>query len=348
MIKKINLPTSLFLTIIYCASHIMENIIITGGAGFIGSHVVDRFLAETDYNLIVVDKLTYASNDHISELCKDNKRVHLIVECIQDRYFLRCLLNEHRPLGVIHLAAESHVDRSISGPRAFIENNICGTFEILEAIRNYKKDTGKDIRLLHVSTDEVFGDLEYGAEKFSESTCYNPSSPYSASKAASDHLVRAWHRTYDIDAIITNCSNNYGPRQHDEKLIPHIISKALKGEALPVYGNGKQIRDWLYVEDHASALLEVYKRGIPGETYCIGGNTELENIEVVNTICDILEVETGLSNMRDLIEYVKDRPGHDKRYAIDIAKIEKVIGWRPRRDFKSGIYNTVQWYLNKY
>jgi dTDP-glucose 4,6-dehydratase len=325
----------------------MKNIIITGGAGFIGSAVVEYFLENTDYHIIVIDKLTYASNDYVSILSKTSSRVELVEECIQNRYYLRYLLSTRNPIGIIHLAAESHVDRSINSPRPFIENNIIGTFELLEAIRNYKNETGNIIRFHHVSTDEVFGDLELTDDKFSEDTRYNPSSPYSASKAASDHLVRAYHRTYGLNTVITNCSNNYGPRQHNEKLIPCIINKALNNELLPVYGDGKQIRDWLYVEDHASALGKVFTEGKSGETYCIGGNEEKQNIEVIQTILEIIEQETNLRNRRKLITYVKDRPGHDLRYAIDTSKIERELGWKPLHSFKEGIKNTVKWYLNK-
>ena len=325
----------------------MENIIVTGGAGFIGSAVVEYLLKNTDYHIIVIDKLTYASNDYVSNLSKTSARVELVEECIQNRYYLRYLLHTRNPIGIIHLAAESHVDRSINSPRPFIENNIIGTFELLEAIRSYKNETGNDVRFHHVSTDEVFGDLELTDDKFNEDTRYNPSSPYSASKAASDHLVRAYHRTYGLDTVITNCSNNYGPRQHSEKLIPCIISKALNNEPLPVYGDGKQIRDWLYVEDHASALYKVFTEGKSGETYCIGGNEEKQNIEVIQTILEIIEQETNLRNRRELITYVKDRPGHDLRYAIDTSKIERELGWKPLYSFKEGIKNTVKCYLNK-
>jgi dTDP-glucose 4,6-dehydratase len=324
----------------------MKNIIITGGAGFIGSAVVEYFLNNTDHHIIVIDKLTYASNDYVSIVAKTSSRIELIEECIQNRYYLRYLLNTRNPVGIIHLAAESHVDRSISSPRPFIENNIIGTFELLEAIRNYTNETGNAVRFHHVSTDEVFGDLELTDDRFSENTKYNPSSPYSASKAASDHLVRAYQRTYGLDTVITNCSNNYGPRQHTEKLIPCIIHKALNNMPLPVYGDGKQIRDWLYVEDHASALFKVFAEGKSGETYCIGGNEEKQNIEVIKTILEVIEQETELKDIGELITYVKDRPGHDLRYAIDASKIERELGWRPSYNFKDGIRSTVKWYLN--
>lgn len=326
----------------------MSALIVTGGCGFIGSHLVDRLLAETNDKIIIIDKLSYASNvDYIRALCRANNRVELIEECITNRFYLRYLLNEHSPRGIFHLAAESHVDRSINNPRPFIESNIVGTFELLEAVRAYRDETKKSIRFIHISTDEVYGDLGPDDPKFNENTSYKPSSPYSASKASSDHLVRAWNRTYELDTVITNCSNNYGSRQHQEKLIPCIINKALKGEPLPVYGDGKQIRDWLYVEDHANALVRVFNYGQSGETYCIGGNAEMQNIDVVKTICSIVEQETDLKNRHSLISYVKDRPGHDVRYAIDTTKIKDQLGWYPFFNFKYGIQNTVKWYLNK-
>jgi len=326
----------------------MSALIVTGGCGFIGSHLVDRLLAETDDRIIIIDKISYASNiDYIRALCRNNNRVELIEECITNRFNLRYILNEYSPRGIFHLAAESHVDRSINSPRPFIESNIIGTFELLEAVRAYQNESKNSVRFIHISTDEVYGDLAPDEPKFNELTSYKPSSPYSASKAASDHLVKAWHRTYNLDAIITNCSNNYGPRQHTEKLIPCVINKALKGEQLPVYGDGRQIRDWLYVEDHANALIKVFNRGKSGETYCIGGNAEMQNIEVVKIICNIIEQQTNLKDRHNLISYVKDRPGHDVRYAIDTTKIENELGWSPLFSFKYGIENTVKQYLNK-
>lgn len=326
----------------------MSALIVTGGCGFIGSHLVDRLLAETNDKIIIIDKISYASNaEYIRELCGNNSRVELIEECITNRFYLRYLLNEYSPRGIFHLAAESHVDRSINNPRPFIESNIVGTFELLEAVRAYQDETKKSIRFIHISTDEVYGDLGPDDPKFNEQTSYKPSSPYSASKASSDHLVRAWNRTYGLDTVITNCSNNYGPRQHQEKLIPCIINKALKGEPLPVYGDGKQIRDWLYVEDHANALIRVFNYGQPGETYCIGGNAEMLNIDVVKTICNIVEQETDLKDRHKLISYVRDRPGHDVRYAIDTTKIKDQLGWYPFFNFKYGIKNTVRYFIEK-
>ena len=332
-----------------------KTILVTGGAGFIGSAVVRHLIQNTQHEVMNLDKLTYAGNleslTHISispRYCF--KKVDICDAAALDRVFA-----EFRPTHVMHLAAESHVDRSIDGPAAFIETNIMGTYTLLEASRRYwagLPDAARDgFRFHHVSTDEVYGDLEGTDNLFTETTPYAPSSPYSASKASSDHLVRAWLRTYDFPTLISNCSNNYGPYHFPEKLIPHMILNALAGKPLPVYGNGNQIRDWLYVEDHARALVTVATQGEVGETYNIGGHNEKRNLEVVETICDLLEElvpnkPEGISRYRDLISFVKDRPGHDVRYAIDASKIERELGWIPQESFETGIRKTVQWYLD--
>ncbi|PSU76483.1 dTDP-glucose 4,6-dehydratase [Photobacterium phosphoreum] len=329
-------------------------ILITGGAGFIGSAVVRHIINNTQDSVINVDKLTYAGNLESLVTVESNDRYAFeqvdICDCAElDRVFA-----EHQPDAVMHLAAESHVDRSIDGPAAFIETNIVGTYTILEATRAYwnqLEETRKSaFRFHHISTDEVYGDLEGTDDLFTEITSYEPSSPYSASKASSDHLVRAWLRTYSLPTIVTNCSNNYGPYHFPEKLIPLIILNALDGKALPVYGNGMQIRDWLYVEDHASALYTVVTKGEIGETYNIGGHNEKANIEVVKTICSLLEElvpnkPQGVTEYQNLITYVTDRPGHDVRYAIDASKIARELGWKPAETFESGICKTVEWYL---
>lgn len=330
-------------------------ILITGGAGFIGSAVVRNIIENTQDDAIIVDSLTYAGNlESLAEVA-DSQRYHFEQVNICDRAALDILFSRYQPDAVMHLAAESHVDRSIDGPAAFIETNIIGTYTLLEASRKYwnsLEPTAKQaFRFHHISTDEVYGDLEGTDDLFTETTPYAPSSPYSASKASSDHLVRAWRRTYGLPTIVTNCSNNYGPYHFPEKLIPLIILNAIAGKPLPVYGNGSQIRDWLYVEDHARALYQVITQGQVGETYNIGGHNERQNIEVVNTICDLLEElvpekPQGITHYRDLITYVQDRPGHDLRYAIDASKIEKVLGWTPVETFESGIRKTVEWYLN--
>ncbi|MEF3090116.1 dTDP-glucose 4,6-dehydratase [Raoultella scottii] len=330
-------------------------LIITGGAGFIGSAVVRYIINETDNEVIVVDALTYAGNLESLHTVSDHPRYQFENINICDRQSLDHLFSEYKPDAVMHLAAESHVDRSIDGPAAFIETNIVGTYTLLEAAREYwnKLDSvaKKAFRFHHISTDEVYGDLHGGDDLFTETTSYAPSSPYSASKASSDHLVRAWLRTYGLPTIVTNCSNNYGPYHFPEKLIPLIILNALDGKSLPVYGDGGQIRDWLYVEDHARALYAVVTKGKVGETYNIGGHNERKNIEVVNTICQLLEelVPTkpeGVLQYTDLITYVEDRPGHDMRYAIDARKIDNELGWKPQETFESGIRKTVQWYLS--
>ncbi|ELO1774977.1 dTDP-glucose 4,6-dehydratase [Vibrio fluvialis] len=330
-------------------------ILVTGGAGFIGSAVVRHIIQNTDDSVVNVDKLTYAGNLESLLNVEKNERYSFEQVDICNRSELDRVIAEHQPDAVMHLAAESHVDRSIDGPAAFIETNIVGTYTLLEAARSYwntlESDKKAAFRFHHISTDEVYGDLEGTDDLFTEETPYSPSSPYSASKASSDHLVRAWLRTYGLPTIVTNCSNNYGPYHFPEKLIPLMILNALDGKALPVYGDGMQIRDWLFVEDHARALYKVVTEGELGETYNIGGHNEKANIEVVKTICSLLEElapnkPEGVVHYHDLITYVKDRPGHDVRYAIDAAKIERELGWKPEETFESGIRKTVQWYLN--
>lgn len=334
-------------------------LLITGGAGFIGSSVVLKALAETDFHVVNVDKLTYSGNRESLAQVERHPRYSFHQADIADAQAMAGIFAAEQPDLVMHLAAESHVDRSIDSPEVFIDTNIKGTYTMLEAARAWwkqlqKLDKGRAdaFRFLHISTDEVFGDLGSAdrATKFSEHTPYAPSSPYSASKAASDHLVRAWQRTYGLPTLITNCSNNYGPRQFPEKLIPVIILNALAGKKLPVYGKGAQIRDWLFVDDHASALLLALTKGLPGETYAVGGNCEKQNIDVVRAVCNLLEdlrpnKPAGLAAYEDLIEFVQDRPGHDGRYAIDAGKIEQKLGWKPQENFASGMKKTVAWYL---
>ena len=329
-------------------------ILVTGGAGFIGGAVVRSLINETKYDVVNLDKLTYAGNlDSLSDVTSSQRYSHEQLD-IGDANILDRVFQQHQPDCVMHLAAESHVDRSIDGPSDFIETNITGTFNLLEATRYYfeslEESDKKKFRFHHISTDEVYGDLEGTDDLFTEQAPYAPSSPYSASKAASDHLVRAWGRTYELPVIITNCSNNYGPYHFPEKLIPHMILNALRGKPLPIYGDGLQIRDWLYVEDHAKALIKVVTEGEIGETYNIGGHNEKTNLEVVEAICDLLEElapekPAGVKSYRDLITFVKDRPGHDARYAIDASKIERELGWVPEETFETGLRKTVQWYL---
>ncbi|QCT22037.1 dTDP-glucose 4,6-dehydratase [Jejubacter calystegiae] len=333
-------------------------ILVTGGAGFIGSAVVRHIIKDTQDEVINVDKLTYAGNLESLVDVSDSDRYVFEHADICDKAAMDRIFILHQPDAVMHLAAESHVDRSISGPADFIETNIVGTYTLLEAARAYWSSLDEErkavFRFHHISTDEVYGDLPHPDEwqgedalpLFTETTAYAPSSPYSASKASSDHLVRAWLRTYGLPTIVTNCSNNYGPYHFPEKLIPLVILNALDGKPLPIYGKGDQIRDWLYVEDHACALYTVVTKGQIGETYNIGGHNEKKNIEVVQTICDLLdEIVPKEASYRAQITYVTDRPGHDRRYAIDADKIGKALGWKPQETFESGIRKTVQWYL---
>lgn len=333
-------------------------ILVTGGAGFIGSAVVRHIILNTDNSIVNLDKLTYAGNLEALAGVDESPRYAFVQADIGDREAVRHIFAEHQPDAVMNLAAESHVDRSIDSPAAFIETNIVGTYTLLEATYHYWQQLELPVRQAfrfhHVSTDEVYGDLPHPDETpdasrylFTERTPYAPSSPYSATKAGSDHLVRSWYRTYGLPTLITNCSNNYGPYHFPEKLIPHIILNALHGKPLPVYGKGDQIRDWLYVEDHARALYKVVTEGKVGETYNIGGHNEKQNLEVVQTICDILqELKPSASLYRNLISHVQDRPGHDRRYAIDACKIERELGWKPQETFETGLRKTVQWYLN--
>jgi len=332
-------------------------ILVTGGAGFIGSAVVRHIIRNTSDAVVNVDKLTYAGNlESLAPVSNDARYAFEQVD-ICDAEEMARVFREHRPQAVMHLAAESHVDRSIDGPAAFVQTNIVGTYVLLEAAREYWRglpDSQREsFRFHHISTDEVYGDLEGPEDLFLETTPYAPSSPYSASKASSDHLVRAWRRTYGLPTLITNCSNNYGPYHFPEKLIPLVILNALEGKPLPVYGKGNQVRDWLYVEDHARALYQVLSQGQVGETYNIGGHNEKRNIEVVQTICELLEElrpqkPNGLQRYADLITFVADRPGHDLRYAIDASKIQRELGWAPSETFESGLRKTVQWYLDNH
>ncbi|MBC9252590.1 dTDP-glucose 4,6-dehydratase [Pseudomonas alcaligenes] len=330
-------------------------ILVTGGAGFIGSALVRHLLNHTDHEVLNLDKLTYAGNLESLASVEHHPRYQFVQADIGDRATVGRVLGEFQPDAIMHLAAESHVDRSIDGPGEFIQTNIVGTYNLLEATRAYwsalPEARRQAFRFHHISTDEVYGDLHGVDDLFTETTPYAPSSPYSASKAASDHLVRAWQRTYGLPVLLTNCSNNYGPFHFPEKLIPLVILNALDGKPLPVYGDGSQVRDWLFVEDHARALFKVVSEGQVGETYNIGGHNEQKNIEVVRSICALLEElapnkPAGLARYEDLITFVKDRPGHDQRYAIDAGKIQRELGWVPEETFASGLRKTVQWYLD--
>lgn len=336
----------------------MSTILVTGGAGFIGSALIRYIIGNTDDSVVNVDKLSYAGNLENLRVVENSEKYSF--ECVDvcDRLALERVFIDHKPDYVMHLAAESHVDRSIDGPGAFIETNIVGTYNLLEVARGYwqglEGGRARTFRFHHVSTDEVYGDLPHPQETspahgglFTEATSYDPSSPYSASKASSDHLVRAWGRTYGLPVLVTNCSNNYGPYHFPEKLIPLIILNALEGKPLPVYGKGDQIRDWLFVDDHARALYKVITTAKVGETYNIGGHNEKQNIEVVYSICDVLqEMAPSVMQYRDLILFVEDRPGHDRRYAIDAGKIQRELAWEPEETFESGLRKTVRWYLD--
>jgi len=326
-------------------------LLVTGGAGFIGSNFVLDWIASAGEPVVNLDKLTYAGNlANLAAVAKD-ERHRFVRGDIADRALLDRLLAEHKPRAIVHFAAESHVDRSIHGPAAFVQTNVVGTFELLEAALAYwqrlEGDAKAAFRFLHVSTDEVYGSLSETDPAFSETTAYAPNSPYSASKAGSDHLVRAYHHTYGFPAITTNCSNNYGPFQFPEKLIPLTIANALEGRALPVYGDGRQVRDWLHVADHCEAIRLVIARGRPGETYNIGGDSERRNLEVVHALCDALQsARPRKGGYRTLIQFVADRPGHDRRYAIDASKVRRELGWAPRETFETGLAKTLRWYLD--
>lgn len=332
-----------------------KTILVTGGAGFIGSALIRHIVRNTQDRVINLDKLTYAGNlENLAEFANSD-RYHFEKVDVCNAEEVQRVLHQYHPNIVMHLAAESHVDRSIDGADDFVQTNIVGTYRLLEQVRKYwnglEQADRETFRFHHISTDEVYGDLEGTKELFTEQTPYAPSSPYSATKAGSDHLVRAWHRTYGLPVLITNCSNNYGPYHFPEKLIPLMILNALEGKSLPVYGAGNQVRDWLYVEDHVDALCQVVSRGKVGETYNIGGHNEKQNIEVVQAICDSLEElapnkPQSIKSYRDLITHVADRPGHDLRYAIDARKIQRELGWQPRESFESGLCKTVQWYLD--
>ena len=328
-------------------------ILVTGGAGFIGSNFVHAWLVQHDEVLVNLDKLTYAGNLRNLHALAGDSRHHFVQGDIGDTTLVSQLLATHQPRAVLHFAAESHVDRSIHGPMDFIQTNVVGTFQLLESVRAYWSgldDQAKQaFRFLHVSTDEVYGSLAADAPAFSETHTYEPNSPYSASKAASDHLVRAWHHTYGLPVLTTNCSNNYGPYHFPEKLIPLVIHNALAGKPLPIYGDGQQVRDWLYVEDHCKAIMRVLQDGRLGETYNVGGWNEKPNIEVVRTLCallDELQPRADGQSYATQMTFVKDRPGHDRRYAIDARKLERELGWRPEETFETGLRKTVQWYLS--
>jgi dTDP-glucose 4,6-dehydratase len=324
-------------------------LLLTGGAGFIGSNFVVATLVETGEAIVTLDKLTYAGSLMNLAAVSSDSRHAFVRGDICERELVRSLLRKHKPRAIVHFAAESHVDRSIAGPSEFVQTNVVGTWSLLEEARAYWDDGGKDaaFRFLHISTDEVYGSLEASAPAFTEETPFAPNSPYAASKAAADHLVRAYFHTYGLPVLTTNCSNNYGPHQYPEKLIPLMIRNALAGKPLPVYGDGRNVRDWLYVADHCEALRIVLAKGAPGQTYNIGGESERANNEVVQTLCALLDKARPRKNgsYADLISFVTDRPGHDRRYAMNIAKMRRELGWQPRESFESGLEKTVQWYL---
>ena len=329
-------------------------IVVTGGAGFIGSNFILKWLENSKENILNIDNLSYAANLRNLKVIESDPRYSFIKTDIQNKNEITEIIKELKPRAILNFAAESHVDRSIEGPESFINTNILGTYSLLEASLNYWNELNesdkKIFRFFHISTDEVFGSLNLNEKKSTENSSYKPNSPYSASKAASDHLVRAWHHTFKLPTLVSNCTNNYGPHQHEEKLIPLVITKALKNENLPIYGDGKNIRDWLYVEDHCEAIMKILESGKPGETYNIGGNCEKSNLEVVDEICKILDSKNPKQNgssYSEQIKFVKDRPGHDFRYSLDIAKIENNLNWRPKESFASGLAKTVQWYLDR-
>ena len=329
-------------------------IVVTGGAGFIGSNFILKWLENSKENILNIDNLSYAANLRNLEVIESDPRYSFIKTDIQNQNEITEIIKELKPRAILNFAAESHVDRSIEGPESFINTNILGTYSLLEASLNYWNELDesdkKIFRFFHISTDEVFGSLNLNEKKSTENSSYKPNSPYSASKAASDHLVRAWHHTFKLPTLVSNCTNNYGPHQHEEKLIPLVITKALKNENLPIYGDGKNIRDWLYVEDHCEAIMKILENGKPGETYNIGGNCEKSNLEVVDEICKILDFKNPKqsgSSYSEQIKFVKDRPGHDFRYSLDIAKIENNLNWKPKESFASGLAKTVQWYLDR-
>lgn len=323
----------------------MPTLLVTGGAGFIGCNFIRHVLANTDFRIVNLDLLTYAGNRASLEGLEPGRH-RLVCGDICDGALVRRLLDEHRPRAVAHFAAESHVDRSIDDPAAFVRTNVLGTQVLLDAALEYWKTGVVDFRFLHVSTDEVYGSLDPEAPAFTEDHPYAPSSPYAASKAAADHLVRAWHHTWGLPVLITNCSNNYGPYQFPEKLIPLMLINGFEGDMLPVYGDGRQRRDWLYVEDHCRAVLRVLQAGRPGRTYNIGGNAERSNLEVVESLCELLDARVPVDRpRREMIRFVDDRPGHDRRYAIDASRIQSELGWRPAMDFDTGLARTVEWYL---
>ena len=329
-------------------------IIVTGGAGFIGSNFILRWLEKFDEDILNIDNLSYAADLNNLKDIEHNLNYSFKKLNIQNQDEITTLILESKPRAILNFAAESHVDRSIEGPENFINSNIVGTYSLLEASLQYWNSLGEkekdNFRFFHISTDEVFGSLNMSDEKSTEESPYRPNSPYSASKAASDHLVRAWHHTFELPTLISNCTNNYGPRQHQEKLIPLIITNALENKNLPIYGDGKNIRDWLYVEDHCEAIIKILEKGKPGETYNIGGSCEKNNLEVVSEICKILDSikpKQDGSSYKEQIEFVKDRPGHDFRYSLDTSKIKKDFNWKPKESFSSGLEKTVQWYLDK-